>query len=163
MPANKEAEAGGLHKESDGLIEGKVPGEFNGLSDEFPNVMEGDDYRKQNKNDESKRMHRIFDNPNFRGLHSPKGRENRGDEKPASIERGKRQKIECSEINGKERRDRKYYGDADFCRNEFDKESSYCYWPSDSLGRFLTFGRRFWNNELAKDFKKEFKREGYLV
>lgn len=111
--------------------------------------MEGNDYRKQNEKDESSRMHGVFNDPNLGGLHAPQGRKNRGDEKPAAVERGKRQKIERSKVDRKECRDGKDDSNANFGRNEIDEEPPYGYRPSDSLGRFLTFGRSFGHDELS--------------
>jgi hypothetical protein len=125
--------------------------------------MEGNDYGKQNKKDESSRMHGVFDGPNLRGLHSPKGREDRGDEKPASVERGKRQEVERSKVDGKERRDGKNDSDADLGRHEVDEESSHRYRTSNSFGGFLALGGRFRGDELAEDFEKDFEGERRLV
>ena len=58
--------------------------------DEFPDVMECDDYGDDNEDGEADLVDGSFDFADFRGFHAPERREERGDEEPAAVQCRKR-------------------------------------------------------------------------
>lgn len=125
--------------------------------------MERDDYGKDDKYDESEGVDGVFYGTDFRRTDSLEGRENRSDEKPAAVERGKRQEVERAQVDGKERRHGEDYRSADVFGNQFHEQSSDGDGSTHSRGRFLTLFRILRNDEFPKDFEQEFEGERRLV